>query len=227
MASFSKMKQSNSSSTFEKPPLLEAGSYAGRIARITTLGLHKATEYQSSEIKLNKYGKPVLQEKAYIEFELDEQFVDIGGKQMPRWVGKEYTISFHEKAAFAALVEALKVDSYKEMIGLPVNIGVGLTGTGKSNKVNSISLLSGKAAAVVSELVDADVCTVFEFDDPDATTALNVPKWLRDKIKEAENYDGSKCARILEAIPDDAKTKSATKASKATVDDDFDDEVPF
>ena len=221
---------SNNSGTFEKPTALPVGAYDARIARITTIGKHKATDYITKEIKLNKRGQPIINDVVFIEFELDEQFVTIGGEKLPRWVGKEYAISMAELANFYKLVNKLGVDDWEGMLGMAVSVQLGLTATG-NNKVTDVSKLSDKAASIVSPLQTPEKSLIFEFDSPDATALANVPVFLRNKMKEAENYTNSATSKILESLPEKQQAprqQPVAKAKPQPAFDEYDDsDVPF
>ena len=228
--SFKKMaEQSNNGGTFEKPEALPVGAYDARIARITTIGEHKATDWQTKEVKLNKRGQPIINEVVFIEFELDEQFVMINGEKLPRWVGKEYAISFADLANFNKLVNKLGVDNWEGMLGMAVSVQLGLTATG-NNKITDVSKLSDKAASIVSPLQTPEKSLIFEFDSPDAVALASVPQFMKEKMKQAENNQGSACAKVLEGLPATERKQAAkpvAKAKAADADFDFDDDVPF
>jgi hypothetical protein len=230
--SFKKMSEESNGGTFEKPEALPVGAYDARIARITTIGKHKATDWQTKEVKLNKSGKPIINDVVFIEFELDEQFVTINGEQLPRWVGKEYAISFADLANFNKLVKKLGVDNWEDMLGMAVSVQIGLTATG-NNKVTDVSKLSDKAASIVSPLQTPEKSLIFEFDNPDAVALASVPQFLKEKMKQAENYQGSACAKILEGLPSTERKPAAKPSVKAKAKPDdaefnFDDsDVPF
>ena len=232
MKLISKTKAAGSKS-FAPIPQLEAGTYPAKVAQIVTLGSQYKRNHETLEIQTYSDGNPMKAETMYISFEVEDEYVDINGEQQPRWIGKEYTISLHEKAALIPLLKALKMDGsepFEQALGKGVLLTVGTTKTGNAKITGVASLMKGMT---VSPVENAEKSFLFDFDEPDATKAALVPNFLRNKMKEATNYTGSACAKVLEALPEKpAYNKGGDKTSQAekktfSFDDDQDGDLPF
>lgn len=228
----SKTKASGSKS-FAPIPQLEAGTYPAKVAQIVTLGKQYKRNWQTQEIETWDDGNLIIQEVMYISFEVEDEYVTIGDEQQPRWIGKEYTISLHEKSALTALLKMLKQDpsdNLENALGKGVLLTVGATSSGNAKISGVAGLMKGMT---VSPVENAEKSFLFDFDEPDATKAALVPNFLRNKMKEATNYTGSACAKVLEALPEKpAYNKGGDKTSQAekktfSFDDDQDGDLPF
>ena len=124
---------------------VEDGTYPARVVRIIDFGLQYATDFKTGEVKKYDDGNDVIQHKVWIDFELPTETIDIDGVKKPRWYGKEYTVSSHEKAAIQALLKAADPDGKATMkgknvvglLGLPVMLTIGSTSTGNGNLPNT------------------------------------------------------------------------------------------
>jgi hypothetical protein len=196
-----KLKASGSKKDFGQ---MQPECYPARLVQIIDLGVQAQTDYTTGEPKDSK-------NRAILTFEFPTERIEVREEDRPRWLSREFTLSSHELAGIMQVVDALdskwdaKEQPISDLLGKPCQITTGLT-SGKKAKILSVSKV-GKGMKV-GELENP--ASFFDFDDPNIDLFKTFPQWIRDKIKEAENYDGS----LLD-----------TKLTLA--ENDLDDDIPF
>ena len=160
-------------------PRLEEGTYPARIVRIIELGTQAKTNWQTGEQECYEDGTPIFQKKVWVDFELPTETIDIGGEAKPRWQGKEYTLSFHPKAALMAVVNSIgeKVTNLSQIVDKPLMIQIGSTSGGKAKVAGVSKIMKG---LVVDPLVNTPI--IFDIDDPDMDVLEKIPNFLKEKI---------------------------------------------
>ena len=190
-------------------PRIGEGTYPARIVRILDFGMQYATDFKTGEIKLYEDGNQVVQHKVWIDFELPTETIAVDGVDKPRWIGKEYTVSSHEKAALQALLKAadpggkatLKGRNVTGLLGLPLMITVGSTSTGKDKISNVSSLVKGMTVDAL-----ANPTLFFDLDSNDRKTFDSLPDWMKKRIQEGVGYADTafaKSAGSFSDMPDD------------------------
>lgn len=190
-------------------PRVGEGTFPARIVRILDFGNQYATDFKTNEIKTYEDGNPVIQQKVWIDFELPTETILVEGANKPRWLGKEYSISLHEKSALSALIKAadptgkatLKGRNIAGLLGLPLMITVGSTSTGKDKISNVSSLVKGMT---VDNL--ANPTLLFDLDSNDRKTFDSLPDWMKKRIQEGVGYADTafaKSAGSFSDMPDD------------------------
>lgn len=181
---------------------VEDGSYVARIVQIIDMGMQEETDYKTGEVKVYEdTGAPVIRPKVWINFELPTETINIDGVDKPRWYGREFTISSHEKAVLALLLKAAdpkgthtnKGTNVRGLLGLPVMVNIGSTASGKA-KVTSVSAVPKGLA--VDPLSNPE--TFFDLDEKDVETFGTLPVWMQDKIKNGVNFEKTPFASVLE-----------------------------
>ncbi len=161
---------------------MEAGVYIARVVQIIDLGKQYKRDWKTDEIETYDDGNPIIQPQAWINFEIPDEMIEVNGEQKPRWVGKKYTISTHEKAALTKLIKAAgksKISDLSELLGEPVMVEVGMTSGGK-NKVSGTSpMMKGMEAP---DLINEPI--VYDIDTGDADTYEKIPNFLKKIIEE-------------------------------------------
>lgn len=163
---------------------LSDGPHLARIVSVIDLGEQEQTDYKTGDATDPK-------KKVMITFETPDERINIendeGTVSRPRWLGKEYTISMHEKSALFKLIQSICPDAnaLDELLNIACMITVGST-SGDRAKVVGVSL--PMKGAEVGDLENDAV--YFDFDDPDLEQFSKMPRWIRDKIKSALNYNG-------------------------------------
>ena len=164
---------------------LEDGNHLARIVSVIDFGLQPQTDWQTKEPKEPK-------EVVMITYETPNETIEIEDKEgnkteKPRWISKEYTLSFHEMAALRKLVNALNpnLESLDELLNVPCMITVGSTSTGNA-KITAVS--KPMKGMEVPEL--AGDSFYFDFSEPNMELFNGLYEWQQNKIKEALNYNG-------------------------------------
>jgi len=163
---------------------LEDGPALARIVSIIDLGNQDQTDWQTGEAT-----KP--QDKAMITFETPDECItyEKDGEEItaPRWISKEYTISMNDKAALYKLIMSLdpELGDLGELLNVPCQITIGST---SGNKAKIIGVSKPMKGSVVGELKNDSFH--FDFSNPDMAIFNNLPQWIQDKIKDANDYNG-------------------------------------
>lgn len=163
---------------------VEDGTYPARIAQVVDFGIQPQTDYKTGEPTDSVPRVMVTWEFPTSRIELEN---DEGTQSLPRWCGKEYTISKSEKSNLMKLVAALapKARSLDELCNLPAMVQVGSTSGGNAKVTNVLPPMKGMDVAPLEK--DS---VFFDFDHPNKEAFMSLPAWQRGKIKEAENYNG-------------------------------------
>ena len=164
---------------------LEDGNHLARIVSVIDMGLQAQTDWQTKEATDPK--KIVM-----ITFETPNETITIKDKEgneedKPRWISKDYTLSFHEMAALRKLVDALnpELESLDELLNTPCMINIGST---VSNNAKIVGVSKPMKGMEVPELYgDA---FQFDFSHPNMELFNGLLKWQQEKIKEALDYNG-------------------------------------
>lgn len=164
---------------------LEDGNHLARIVSVIDLGLQPQTDWQTKQPTDPK--KIVM-----ITYETPDELITYKDKEgnevtKPRWISKDYNLSFHEMAALSKLVNAVKPDleSLDELLNIPVMITVGSTATGNA-KITAVSKPM-KGTEVKELFGDA---FHFDFSEPDMELFNGLLAWQQKKVKEALDYNG-------------------------------------
>jgi len=182
---------------------LEEGTFSARLVQIIELGMQEQTDFTTGES--TGYKPRVL-----LTFEFPTERITITNKEgeeedLPRWYGKEYTLSGHEKASLPRVIRSLGGDmDLTEVLGSPCMIEIGST---SGDKAKILSITSPVKGMEVPELENPPV--VFDLDSPDITVFKHFPEWIREKVKAGKNYEGSKLDLAL------------------STSEEFEDDIPF
>lgn len=179
---------------------VEDGAYPARIVQIIDFGLQYETDWKTQEIKTYDDGNPMIKHKVWINFELPDETIEIDGVDKPRWYGKEYTVSAHEKSALAALLKAVDGKgnatdggrNVKGLLGLPAMLTIGSTSSGKA-KVSAVSAVP--KGMQVGALVNDE--TFFDLDSDDVEGFEKIPNWMKTRIKDGIGFEDTKLAKSL------------------------------
>lgn len=192
---------------------VEDGAYPARVVQIIDFGKQIETDYKTGEPKVYEdSGQPVIKHKVWINFELPTETIELNGEQRPRWYGKEYTVSSHEKSALAGLLKAVDPKgehtshgrNAKGILGLPVMITIGSTSSGKA-KVAGVSAVP--KGMTVDELANGE--TFFDLDNGDIETFESLPQWMQDRIVNGVDFDDTKFYQVVNAADVAAKVSIA------------------
>lgn len=205
-------------STGKKFERIGEGTYPGRLVQVIDFGLQQETDWQTQEVKLDDNGNEVWKPKVWLTFELPDETIEIDGEDKPRWISKEYNLSFHEKSALTAVVNAMSTGGEKtlaDFLGKAALIQVGSTRTNNDKIVGVTKVIKGMT---VGELQNDPVS--FDFSDPDRKVYDGLPNFMKEKIQDgAKCRGGDKVSAMLD-MP-------STKAEDTKKESLGDDELPF
>lgn len=199
-------------------PPIDPGTYPSRLAQVIDLGLQPQS-YQGEE-------KPPKNEilttyELTDEFMKDEEGNDI--EDQPRWIGETFALNSlnSDKAKstirYYALDPNAKYDGdWSKLIETPASVTIVQNegkGKNKGKTFNNIAGVATMRARDAQNLPDLkNPPKYFDMDNPDLDVFNSLPDWVKDKIKGALNFEGSKLeallgkggkAKVKEAIPDD------------------------
>lgn len=168
---------------------IEDGTYPARLVQVIDLGVQELTDYKTGEVKGTA-------NRVYLCWEFPTETIEVKGEIKPRWQGKEYTISYHEKAALPGVIKALdpkgEAKYLSDLLGKPCMVGIGSTSGGNAKITGVFQLAKGMP---VDELQNP--ARAFDFSDPDVEVFKLLPEFLQDKIKGAVNFEGSRLEELL------------------------------
>lgn len=180
----------------------EDGAYPARIVQLIDFGKQYATDFKTGEIKKYDDGNEVIQHKVWITFELPTETIEVDAVSKPRWYGKEYVVSTHEKAALTGLLKAAdpkgehtaKGRNVRGLLGLPVMITIGSTSSGKA-KVAAVSAVP--KGLPVDPLANPE--SFFDLDSDDVAMFEALPNWMRERITSGVDFDSTKFYQAINA----------------------------
>jgi hypothetical protein len=164
-------------------PVLEEGSYLGRLYSIIYLG----TQHESYQ------GVESEKEKINISFVLPEELIEIKGEQKPRVISVEIAWSGHKNATFRKYASLLmgkeigdgEVIDLKDLLGKECQVVIGHTSGGKAKITNLLKL---KANSVVP----ASDIPFLLFDNAENFSKEvyeKFPEFIQDKINSAKEFE--------------------------------------
>lgn len=213
-------------SNFKRPPALEAGTYPARLVQVIDLGLQPQRAYQGKD-------KPPKNE-IYTTYELLDEFLqDEDGSDIedkPRWLSE--TLPMHSLDSdlakstkrYVALDPNLEYDGdWSQLPSSPcmITITADQDKKGKKdqdgnpiiyNNIASVQTMRAKDAAKAEGLKNPS--KVFDMSDPDMEVFLSLPDWLRDRIKEALDFEGSALEDALDSISEKEEVEKRRKARR-------------
>lgn len=196
---------------------VENGTYPARPVQIIDLGQQVQTDFQTGEPKTYDDGNIVVKPEVFINFEFPTERVTVNDEDRPRWTGKQYVLSAHEKAALTQLMTAAAPGStnVSDALGKPVTVTIGSTSGGNAKITNVAPIMKGMT---VPELENPTA--VFDFDEPDMEVFNKLPEWIRNRIQTAENFSGSSLSKLI-------GQDKAEEASAGAVPEFDDSDEPF
>lgn len=171
---------------------VEDGTYPARIVQLINLGRQVKTNWKTGEVETYEdSGQPVVQPKVWITSELPTETIDYDGEDAPRWYSKEVTISAHEKAALPQIMAACGVDSgdITDMLGQPHLVTIGTTQSGKAKITGYSKPMKGME---VPDIHNKEKMLVFDPYEPDMDIWDTLPRFIREKIESAVDYNKMK-----------------------------------
>lgn len=176
-------------------PRIEDGAYPARIVSLIDFGNQYATDFKTGEIKRYDDGNEVIQHKVWINFEFPTELIEVDGVERPKWVGREFAVSSHEKSALFALMKAVdpkgentnKGRNVKGLLGLPAMVTIGST-SGNKAKITTISPVP--KGVQVDALANPE--QFFDLDSDDVEFFDSLPDWMQKRITEGVDFDSTR-----------------------------------
>ena len=182
-----KFKEVSSTPKYER---IGEGLYPARVVGIIDVGIQRFTDFNQNE---------VCKPKVVMIFELPTETIEVeeAGEiiEKPRWVSKEFVISFHEKSALIKILTGLgwkKGENLDSLINKACMVQLGTTANG-NDKLEGVTRVP--KGITVGDLYNTPM--VFDMDEPDPQVFEKLPKWIKTKITEAVNFDEEKLAADL------------------------------
>ena len=163
---------------------VEDGTYPARVVQIIDMGKQWSEDWKTGEKEYWDSGEPKVQSKCFIQFEFPTEMMEIDGVDRPRWQGKEFVVSNHEKAGMFKLMQAAGVNSVAALLGEPVLCSIGTTSGGNAKITTIAGMMKGMT---VPEL--ANPAVLYDLDKPDASIFEKLPPFVKEKINN--QYDPS------------------------------------
>lgn len=167
-------------------PRLPDGTYAARVASVVDFGVQEQTDWQTGE-KIDP--KPTVM----ITFQVPSENIEVEDEEtgetrvIPRFIGKEYSLSTFERSGLMKMVNAIapQIQSLDELLNRPAMISVGSTKTGNA-KITSV--MAAPKGMPVGELTIES--TYFDSSFPDKALFDKLPQWQQERITSALNWQG-------------------------------------
>jgi hypothetical protein len=135
--------------------------------------------------------------KILITLEISDETIAIEGKELPRAISKEYTLSLSEKSILRKDLEAWRGKAFTEaelegfdlanIIGKGCQIQVIHKESGGKTYANIASIMGLPKGMIVDETVNEHI--YFDLETLESLSLLGkIPQWIQDKIKKSETY---------------------------------------
>ncbi|MBR6688767.1 MAG: hypothetical protein IKL68_01985 [Clostridia bacterium] len=162
---------------------LEDGVYTAISSMLIDLGIQKS----------EKYGKS--SRKFIIVWNIENEFIEVNGEQLPRVMSKEYTMSLGEKSNLRKDLQAWRGKQFtpEELEGFNLinilNKGCQLQILNTENNgktyTNIVSIMALPKGMEINQL---DHTVVFDtYDESTWNNYIQIPKWMQERIKQCEN----------------------------------------
>lgn len=185
MSIYAKQNSNNNNITNQIVP---SGTHIARCFQIIHIGTI-AESYQGVE---------KMMEKVRLVFELPLELNENGNGEKPFIVGREFTLSMHEKSSLRAFVQGWEGRSFSDYEASKFDIGSLMNKDCILNVIHRTSS-SGKIYADVkgaSPLMKGMICPpminkpfILDYDDKDFDKNFSIlPKWIQDKVSSSKEY---------------------------------------
>lgn len=163
-------------------PPVPAGQYLAVCVGVYDLGEQYSEKYKNYSPKI------------MISFDIPTVTIEVDGKQEPRQLSKEFTISGKNNSKLRAFISSWNGVQYSDeafgefdpltQVGKPAMINVLLNETGEYANIDTIMpLFPGLAAPTTSTPLK-----VWDMDNWDDKAFGELPGWVQDKIKKSTQY---------------------------------------
>lgn len=196
-------------------PKLEDGVYTAISSMLIDIGAQKST------IDNN------VRRKFIMIWNIGGEFVEVNNEQLPRVMSKEYTLSLNEKSNLRKDLQAWRGKAFTEeelqgfdiltIMNKPCQLQI-INEEKNGKTYNNISAIMAVPKGLQVEPLEET--TVFITNNPETWNAYEkVPKWIREKIKKAEGYEGSELSQYIsefEKMEEQNKPEQTAKTGSVT-----------
>lgn len=135
--------------------------------------------------------------KVMVMWEIPDSRIEIEGKDLPRAISREYTLSLHKKAALRADLESWRGKTFSEPELEGFNLDK-LLGTNcmlniihKTNDKGTFANVAGVMPLMkdMKKRKPENPLVSFSFDDAEIEIPKGTPQWIEDKIKASNEWD--------------------------------------
>lgn len=201
----------------------EEGTVAARVVQIIDLGVQERLQWADED------PKPPCRQFCFT-FEIPADRVEIDGESKPRWFWLNHVnvIKGAERGKLYDIIRACCGSSFdgdlSSLIGKALMISIEhreiQSGKNRGKVTAKITNFAGVPKGFdVPELENETL--IFDFDSPTEETWDKLPDWMKERVKEAVNFEGSAMDHFIGG--------GGSACNKPTDDDlgDFDDDIPF
>lgn len=196
---------------------IEDGTYVARFVQLIDLGDQEQIDFSTKESK-------GWARELWWTFEFPTERIEVNEEDRPRWLSKAVKFSTHEKSTMTAWLKALDpkgtAKTLDELIGRSVMVEVGSTSGDKAKITNVMKVMKGVKVGELENEPDT-----FDMDEPDMAVFDKLPDFLKERIKEAQNFPNSALAIELNKRGED--TGASEDNAEEADEPDFDDDIPF
>lgn len=196
-------------------PKLEGGVYTAISSAIIDLGI------QTSE----KFGN--TQRKFMMIWNILGEEIEVNGEKLPRTMSKEYSFSLNEKSTLRKDLQAWRGKTFTEeelkafnllnILNKACQLQIILEEKNGKQYNNIASIMALPRGSVIEPLKNT-----YHFDIEDETTYMNwsnIPGWIQEKIKKADNYVESNLEKFV--LEYENNVKEVNTDSELNTDDDL------
>lgn len=216
-------------------PALEAGSYPARLVQVLDMGLQEQRAFEG------KAKDPRTDIHTTYEL-LDEFLVDEDGNEIedkPRWFSETFPMYSPDSDRAKSTIRYLAIDpeielgwQWDKLLGQPVMLNLVRKPYGDKRKGPDGELLHRNFIAGSSPMREKDAKKApdlknepraFSTDEPDLEVFLSLPDWIREKMKEALDFENSALDKALQNISEEdeiAKRREEYKKSREKAEKD-------
>ena len=198
-------------------PKLEGGVYTAISSAIIDLGM------QTSE----KFGN--TQRKFMMIWTIPGEEIEINGQLQPRTISKEYSFSLNEKSTLRKDLQAWRGQAFTEdelkgfnilnILNKACQLQILLEEKNGKTYNNIASIMALPKGTTVQPLDN-----VYHLDLEDAETYVNwtnIPTWIQDRIKKAENYTTCGIQEYADSVAEENTEESSIDELEIVSSDDL------
>lgn len=200
---------------------LDDGVYTAISSMIIDLGIQRSERYGKSSRKF------------IIVWNIQNEYVEVNGEQLPRVMSKEYTMSLGEKSNLRKDLQAWRGKQFtpEELEGFNLlnilNKGCQLQILNTENNGKTYTnIVSIMALPKGTEITELEKTVVFDtYDEKTWNSYIEIPKWMQERIKQCENLSEKGLDIFIkeyeENLPENIEIESKNEIQAP------DDDLPF